>query len=301
MAPNCEIIAKALSIRRSPIRFWRCIKMDRNMLEPERVTIMLAAIRNSLAQADKIVNRWYHQNGPTNDEEPLVAYYVEKAFAETLVLLECAGVLNSFRLVEALNTEARKDYAKVYEYEGDLFLVWPEKLRHFLDALQHAFGETETNIVTKDITDILRSCEYVVTDRTLFPVAPAQESDVHDRIEGILRAIFPDLLRKPHIDKPIKGFQPDTGLPSIKTLVEYKFVVTKEDVKRVSDELLADTRGYVSKKWSHIICVIYETARIEPERKWQQHLRDCGLTEGVSLIVLRGETSSKVRRTSRKP
>jgi uncharacterized protein YcgL (UPF0745 family) len=72
-------------------------------------------------------------------------------------------------------------------------------------------------------------------------------------------------------------------------LIEYKYVENKDDVKRVSDELLADTRGYVSNEWKQIICVVYETARIEPERKWQQHLRDCGLSENVGIIVLRGE------------
>jgi hypothetical protein len=181
-----------------------------------------------------------------------------------------------------------------------LYLVWPEKLRAFVRALNRTSGKLHSNTVTKDVNEILRSCEYIITDRKIFSQLPACELDVHTRIEGILRAVFPDLRTKPQIDKPIKNFQPDTGLPSIKTLIEYKYVETKADVKRVSDELLADTRGYVSREWNQIICVVYETGRIESERKWKLHLRECGLTESVDIIVIRGEVPAKISRVKKK-
>src|SRR6202046_1013113 len=269
--------------------------MERVLLQPERIVLMLGAIRDTLAQADKVVSRW-DENNPHSNDESLVDYYVESAFVGMLVLLESAGLSESFRLVKALNARARKSYAEVYEYEGDLFLVWPEKLRHFVNALEHAFGESDVMTVTKDISEILRACEYIITDRKLFSTLPCGEPDVHARVEGILRATFPDVRTKPNIDKPIKSFQPDTGIPSMKTLIEYKFGQNEKDVKRVSDELLADTRGYTSDKWSRIICAVYETSRIEPEKKWQQHLRDCSLNENVSIIVLCGEASTKVRK-----
>lgn len=272
--------------------------MDRVLLEPERITVMLRAIRDSLAEAGRIADRWGYSDS-RGDEKELVEYYVEKAFVETLVLLESSALFESFRLVKALNAKARKNYAEVHPYEGDIYLLWSEKLGHFLNALEDAFGKSKVRTVTKDIGKILRACEYVIADRKLFSAPPKRESDVHVRIEGILRAVFTDVRTKPNIDKPIKSFQPDTGLPSVRTLIEYKYAENKRDVKRVSDELLADTRGYASKEWDHIICVIYETRRFEPERKWRQHLRDCGLAENVDVIVLRGETAAKASKPSK--
>jgi hypothetical protein len=267
--------------------------MERAILQPERAAVVLGAISHTLAKADKIVNGWPQEGHSPPDEESLVAYYVEGAYIEALVLLESAGLSKSFEVLESLNSEARKGYAKIYEYEGDLYLVWSEKLRHFLSAIQHVFGELSETGLTKGVEAILQDCEYVITDHKMFPNPPSGESDVHLRIEGILRAFFRDVRTKPPIAKPIKNFYPDTGLPSVKTLIEYKYVENKDDVARVSDEILADTRGYVSKEWNQFIYVIYETARLKSERYWRQHLLECGITGNTRVIVLRGESPAR--------
>lgn len=76
------------------------------------------------------------------------------------------------------------------------------------------------------------------------------------------------------MSKPIKNFEPDTGLPSLKTLIEYKFISDKNDAKRVSDEIFADISGYASRDWDSLLFVIYETHRVIEEKKWKEHLRD---------------------------
>jgi hypothetical protein len=273
--------------------------MDQSFLQSESTTLILSAIRKSLANADKVVGGWHH-DGPQVDEEELVAYYVENAFIETLVFLESAGLKESFRLVETLNGKAKKSYADAYEYEGELYLKWSEKLRHYLDAIQHMFGERNAGAITNTVSEILRGCAYVITDQRLFPNTPSEEADIHIRIEGILRAVFPDVRTKPPVAKPIKNFEPDTGLPSIKALIEYKYIENKADAKLVSDQVLADTRGYTSKDWNQFIYVIYETHRIESEKKWNQHLQECGVADNTSVIVLQGETPRRTNRDGKK-
>ena len=99
----------------------------------------------------------------------------------------------------------------------------------------------------------------------MFPIAPQNEKDVHLRIEAILKCIFPDMKRKPSLSKQIKNFEPDTGIPSLETLIEYKFLSRKIDVGGIADQLLADTRGYISKDWKRFLYVIYETNRFRTE------------------------------------
>ena len=112
--------------------------------------------------------------------------------------------------------------------------------------------------------------------------------ELNRRLEAILRCQYPDLKSKPALTKPIKNFEPDTGLPSAKTLIEYKFISSTTEAKRVADEILADASGYRSRDWTSLLFVIYETHRVKPEEEWQNFLKDCQLYEGFDAIVLSG-------------
>lgn len=112
---------------------------------------------------------------------------------------------------------------------------------------------------------------------------------MHLRIENIIKCIYPDLIHEPSLTKPIKNFKPDTAIPSIKTLIEYKFITNKNDAKKVTDEILADTRAYSSKEWSNLLFVVYETNRIKHEKEWKQLIHECKAAKGTEIIVLSGE------------
>jgi hypothetical protein len=126
------------------------------------------------------------------------------------------------------------------------------------------------------------------------PKLPEKEAHVHDRIEAILKCHFADLKRKPSLSKPIKNFEPDTGIPSSKTLIEYKFVSTKPEAKVVVDQILADTSGYRSPHWKNLLFVIYETHRVMPEEEWASLLKECELGSNYDIIVLSGDTKLPV-------
>jgi hypothetical protein len=156
--------------------------------------------------------------------------------------------------------------------------------------------------VTKDVESILRAATYPLCDKNLFDGPPSDEATLHQRLEGILKCIFPDLQRKPRLTKPIKHFEPDTGIPSIHTLIEYKFLSSRDQVASIADELLADTRGYHSKDWTSFIYVIYETSRIKPENEWRQLMRDCDVdSRSTTVVVLTGEDGAGKQRKKRLP
>lgn len=152
-----------------------------------------------------------------------------------------------------------------------------------------------TSTVTRQVVDILRATIYSIIDPKCFASPPSNEDQVHSRIEAILRSVFPNLRHKPTVAKPIKNFEPDTGLPSVETLIEYKFISTQADVKRVADEVLADTRGYVSKDWSQFVYVIYETKRLRSQVEWKELLRSSGVDESAQILVICGEEPRSTR------
>jgi hypothetical protein len=153
-------------------------------------------------------------------------------------------------------------------------------------------GRNAQQTITKTLEGILRETAYSITDRNAFGELPRNEEEVHHRIEVVLRCFFPELLHKPRINKQIKYFEPDTALPSIQTLIEYKFVSDENDCRRVVNEILADSRGYTSPDWNVLIFVIYETRPLRSEAQWRQMLRACDVeTEHSSIIVLTGGAS----------
>jgi hypothetical protein len=254
---------------------------------------ILGAIRASLSE---VSNATYNP-GACDDPSGEIKYFLERAFLQTRLLLEAYNLPRMLDALESLHNSAKTDYLKTaMDVDGDEYSVWGAKLYNFLDALKIVYAGNPSGSVTKDIIEILRGTQYAITDPKCFTCPPKSESDVHVRIEAVLRCLFPDLLTKPSIPKAIKSFEPDTGLPSVRTLIEYKFVESLGDAKRVSDEILADTRGYTSKDWDKTIYVVYETRRVKRESEWEHLLRSSGVGNNVRVVVISGEEPKPKRK-----
>lgn len=245
---------------------------------------ILEAIRESLRKATDSFDR--------GEEPGLIGYYLETAFLQTLLFLEAQNLPLARKAVEDLREQAKKNYSQSEMGQEGTYLVWASPLWEHLTALETTFGEPGVSTITKDLTEILRATQYAITDRQCFEKPPGNEADVHRRIEAVLRCVFPDAIHKPTITKPIKNFKPDTGLRSVRTLIEYKFISSVEDAKRVADEVLADTRGYASKDWDHFVYVIYETHRVKAEAEWNALLRTCEIGANTRVVVISGEPQS---------
>ena len=249
------------------------------------LTTILSAIRENLSQA--------YQALQTGSD---AAWRLQGAYVRMRILLEALGLTDALKAVQQLETTASAKWDATEPDEeagGEPYLVWGARLYQYLWALETTFGEPKATIVAKDVIQILKATQYSITDKNCFENPPANENDVHVRVEAVLRCVFPDLLHKPPIAKQIKNFQPDTGLPSIRTLIEYKFMSERGEEKRVADEILADTRGYVSEEWTNFIYVIYETKRIKPEGQWRQLLRQSGIEDNTDVVVISGEDTQR--------
>jgi hypothetical protein len=222
---------------------------------------------------------------------------IERCFLQLMVIAEAMGLVELYKMLlsEYSGIKASKKgfmEAKT-DPNGEPFSNVISKIRQYLRAIEQFYPAEPATTVTKDVIQILRDIHYSITDKEVFHTVPKEEKDIHLRIESILRCVFPDLKHKPTLNKTIKNFIPDTGIPSIKTLIEYKFLGCADDVTVVADEVLADTRGYVSNEWKRLIYVIYETNRFRTEKQWNQFLSQSGVPETTTLIVLSGEPPGK--------
>jgi hypothetical protein len=257
--------------------------MNQN-LKTNDVADVLAAIREEISQA----NMALEGQGPVRSDP---TWALQGAYVRMRILLEALGLIEALKALQQIEATAATKWnaAELDEDFGDMYLVWGARLFHYVRALETTLGDPKRTTVSKDVIEILRATQYSITDEKCFPSPPANENEVHARIEAVLRCVFPDLLHKPAIAKQIKNFQPDTGLPSIHTLIEYKFMADPGEEKRIAEEVLADTRGYISEEWTKFIYVVYETKRIKPENHWRQLLRTSGVDANTEVIVISGE------------
>jgi len=267
------------------------------MVEKMRpVPDVLKTIKECLGKADKEL--WQGIESPNDfslndDSKQYIEFLLDRAYLQARALLELNGLPRMLSYLEELYGRAKKDFTKidVFIASAEPYLVWGDELEQVLAAIEANCGEPGSLQVSKDLIEILRNSVYAITAQC-FGNPPQNEDEVHTRIEAVLRCVFPDLLEEVTITKPIKNFKPDTGIPSLNTLIEYKFVPSKEDAKRIADEVLADTRGYTCREWKRFLYVVYETSRIKTESEWNQLMRESEIPDNTTAIVLQG-----VRRT----
>lgn len=249
----------------------------------------LLNLRARIAQAERQFAEWFM----TDEEYIEPSSVVESCVLQLLAIAESLGLTDFREMLHAeyLKVTRSKEgfYASERSPDGDPYSKVLARIRCFLRALDGFFPDEAIVSVTKDVLDILRDIHYVIADKRVFGTAPANETDVHLRIEGILKCLFPDLKHKPKLTKQIKNFEPDTGISSVRTLIEYKFLSRNEDVGPLADAIFADTCGYASPEWKRFLFVIYETKRFRKEKEWNQLLRESGVPESTRVVVLSGE------------
>lgn len=267
---------------------------------------------NARRDAQDAFDKWCMNVDPDWYDKSNASWFIERAFLKLLVVTEFLGLESLTGVVIADMKEANSGDGFAEQEMGpeEPFSRWLSRYSQHLAALETLGPADREHSITKDLKEILRATVYSITDPDLFPEGPKSEDELHRRIEGVLKCVFPDLKHKPSLSKPIKNFVPDTGLPSIGTLIEYKFLDRKDQVSAIADQILADTRGYVHQEWNTFLYVIYETHRIRPEREWSLLLRESDVPESTSVIVLsgepalagaKGERNAKPSRRSTKP
>lgn len=263
--------------------------------DDEHLASALARVRDSLAEASAAFDDSLYGTGRYDDDDTkaMAEHFLEKAFTQLFIVLDRLNLGRTYARLEAIYERAAGSLLASSVHDGDPYLDWPPVIHRFVDGLSAGANIVIPTEVTRDIGSIIRRSAYSITDLAAFGSQPKNEADVHNRIEAVLKCIFRDLITKPTLTKPLKNFIPDTGIPSLRTLIEYKFVTSKQAAKVVADQVLADTRGYISSDWDHFIYVIYETERVYDETKWTEHLRKSGVGNEVAVIVISGEPAPK--------
>ncbi|MFZ0963680.1 MAG: hypothetical protein WAO35_22680 [Terriglobia bacterium] len=259
-------------------------------------------VQEALANLTEKVNRAYRSFDEwfvTADEYSNPSWSIESCFFQLMAICEALelGELHKLVLSEyGQFKDSKEGFGAAKIGPDEPYSVCLSRIGQYKRAVEAFFPREDQKKVSKDLLQIISDIHYVITDKALYGGPPCNENDVHIRIEGILKCLFPDLKHKPVLNKPIKNFEPDTGISSIGTLIEYKFLDRKENVTSIADQVLADTRGYVSKDWNQFLYIVYETDRFKPQKEWTQLLIQAGVPESTKIIVLSGVSAPRKRK-----
>lgn len=112
------------------------------------------------------------------------------------------------------------------------------------------------------------------------------EKNFQDFLYPILRSHFDDLEDEHYLPKyGTKTYKPDFGIPSVKLLIEAKFIKSKADLKRRQSEIHDDIIGYLgsSDKYNKVIIVIYNYNNIAIN---STEIKSLEKARGVERIII---------------
>ena len=270
-----------------------------NTITRKQIEVEVNAISSRFKRADTNGDTWLfrHQYSEYGHEEEtwlLKSFEVDLDFA-WIMMLDLIERLGHKTLLEFAQTDYNKfkeaPSASAMGYD-EPYLIWTARLSLFITVLKDLYLPDPdfegSPIEIEKLTRLIKNSEYYITQSSVFSWVPCVEEDVHNRIEGILKCAYPDLQRKPPLAKKIKGFIPDTGIPSLKTFIEYKFINNEREAKAVLDEIFSDISGYKDHNFDRYIFVIYETIRVFNKSEWEEAVASAQAKESIDVIVLQG-------------
>ena len=115
------------------------------------------------------------------------------------------------------------------------------------------------------------------------------EADVQRIVWSILRPSFPDLVDEDYLPKfGAKNYKPDFGIPSLRLLIEAKYVSASKSIGDIQDELQADIVGYreSTSEYEAILFFIYDTrGEVAAHTELHRVMKEQPNVEDVIVVV----------------
>ena len=147
----------------------------------------------------------------------------------------------------------------------------------------------KNKVETEKCIDLLHSCQDLHARRRW---DINNEIEVQDFLYPILKSHFNDLEDELYLPQFANiSYKPDFGIPSLKLLIEIKYLRKKPDLNKVQKEINDDSVGYIksSDKYKLIIVYIYNSSNMPIEDKY---IKDLEKNKVVKKVIISPGISS---------
>lgn len=150
------------------------------------------------------------------------------------------------------------------EYNHHLDYGWSpclELIENYFIAITSDIQEGKDNINRMNDIEILEriliGTGKYISDRNILPES---EAEVRKSIYDMLIHVFPDTVREIPISKVTKVYKPDFGVKSLGVAIEYKYIASDSEAKKIIGGIYEDIHGYAgSEDWKIFYAVLYMT------------------------------------------
>ncbi|MFC3321363.1 PD-(D/E)XK nuclease domain-containing protein [Mesorhizobium cantuariense] len=219
------------------------------------------------------------------DEE--LSFHIKKLYRDVAILAERMHLpLLCRQISKALNRH--RDTLTQASAVFDEYMECPS-----FDEIRGIFNSIDVMIDGKDISsiavlqNILENTRKILVESGI--PAPRSEKEIYDAVEKVLNYAFHDVISQYSLPRPLKTYKPEFAIKSVKSLVEYKFSRSENDLKTKVDELYTDTRAYVNDSgYSTFFAVIYCSDQYAHIEKVRREFQTSGIGPHWRIVLVHG-------------
>lgn len=210
---------------------------------------------------------------PDGDKE-YIEYLVRVAYLTLLSFLDRNGFnrLSEYLISKWKNHENDLLASDVSDFVGEPFLRATSTLWEVVNSIRNLLPSKLLGESSPKIIDLEKILEAIPLAAHQLKWELKQEMDINRLAEALLLPLYPDLNSNPSLTLPESYRQPDSAIPSLKTLIEYKYIATKGDVSKTIDAMQADIRNYAQEPWKHLVFVVGQVKRFSTKTKLEATL-----------------------------
>lgn len=220
----------------------------------------------------------------------VLEYHLQRTLRAIGALAERLGTPSIEREVAALRRDSSR-LKSTARHEGD---IHSEALSIAYSCFAPLSAMTDAHKVTVHgvLRNIISKTAVIVNDKGL---EPDNEARVRNAVLEVCRYSFPDAIKEVSIAKTLKHYKGDLGIPSLKTMVEFKFVNSQTEMKASLDGIYADMKGYKHPDWEIFYSVFYMTGPLYTQEDVELEYKLVAAEKTWTPIVVQGPGQRKVK------
>lgn len=258
----------------------------------EEIKTELGQCDDALLKIDEIERSYSSMADADEDEDAdnhalashVLEYHLQRTLRAIGALAERLGTLSIEREVSALRQDSSNLRATSRPYEGE---IHSEALAIAASCFSPLRAMTDAHKVTVHgaLKNILSKTAVILFNNHK---VPKNESEVRNAILAVCSYSFPDAIREVGIPKILKHYKGDLGIPSLRTMVEFKFITSQSEMKAALDGVYADMKGYKHPDWETFYGVFYMTGPFYTQQDVEHEFKFVGADRSWTPIVVQG-------------
>lgn len=193
------------------------------------------------------------------------------------------------QIIDEIHSDSSLAVIKYYDYAN--IFVSPKLHRY------ESIFEVINELLEVD-EDIIKSYRLLDLERLLKNTGniffnenykPKSENDIQKKMYNYIRSYFPSTVRESSLPKVTTTYKVDFSIRSLSTCVEFKYVTSKRQAKKIMGGLFEDIHAYAGyKDWTNFIAVIYMTEHFLTEEQISEMVKSCDVPDNWKFIITYG-------------